>query len=75
MFVVHLQNMFHAGQNTRCTGLGMYGVTSDYKVHAKMYTILKRLTFFPFFVVVEESHLFLQNKVHVMRCIDDHNSL
>lgn len=42
VFVERFQNMFHAGHNTRCTGLGVYGVPSD-KVHAKLYTLPKML--------------------------------
>ena len=40
MFVVRSRN---AGQNTKRTRLGMYGVTLDYKVCAKLYTTLKML--------------------------------
>ena len=43
MFVVRSRNMFHIGQNTKRRGLGMYGVTLDYKVCAKLYTALKML--------------------------------
>ena len=43
MFVVGFQNMFHAGQNTKWKGLGMYGVALYYEVHAKLYTMLKLL--------------------------------
>ena len=32
MFVVRFRNMFHAGQNTKCTGPGMYGVTLYCKI-------------------------------------------
>ena len=44
MFVVRIQNMFHAGQSTKGTGLRMYGATLDYKVHSKLYTIPKMLS-------------------------------
>ena len=43
LLVVCFQNMFHAGQTTKRKGLGMYGVALDYKVQAKLYTILKML--------------------------------
>ena len=36
--------MFHAGQSTKGTGLGMYGATLEYKVHSKLYTIPKMLS-------------------------------
>ena len=37
--------MFHAGQSTKHTGLGMYGATLDsYKVGSKLYTIPKMLS-------------------------------
>ena len=35
--------MFRAGQNTKRTELGMYGVILDYKVHSRLYTIPKML--------------------------------
>ena len=45
MFVVRIQNMFHAGQpSTKGTGLGMYGATLGYKFHSKLYTIPKMLS-------------------------------
>jgi len=59
----------------------MYGVALDYKVHAKLYTTKKKKCwcefFVPFFVVIviEDRHLFLQNKVAVKGYIGSHNSL